>query len=183
MNNSAKFAIVEDVIGLAKGRYPATIDQIGLVSTGGIDPQTKERIYNASEQVKCVFTTPSGKQTHFFNTVGYTRQNELSEDLLESGDYEARGDAGYAVNKETGERVVHEGRTGQARTILGKFLGRVAKANGIKADKDGNVALANLQGAEIGIVVGPRKDNANINEFKFAVTLDQVAVESEEVFE
>ena len=71
-------------------------------------------------QLKTVFKTPDGKMfTEWYNTLGYMRFEELSPEDKKSGRFGTID--GFAIDKNTGKRMIDEDRTKAARGIFGKL--------------------------------------------------------------
>ena len=151
---------------LQEGDHVVTIKELSLDQ-----PRNSSDDYSdKTPQLKVQFRNDDGIFTAWYNLLGYKTFEELSEEEIASGKYEARGDNGVAVDVETNKRVVSPKKTASARSIVG----RLGTNSGIEAGSD--FTPAQLQGREVGIHI-ERNKQGNLR-VKSSMDADSVMVEA-----
>lgn len=129
--------------GLAVGDHVVTIESITAKES-----KEKDDWKDQTPQLEITFVTASGgKMKHWYNLVGFTKYEDLTDAQKKSKKFRAAGDEGYAVTIATGKRVISDENTEKALAIIGAL----ALHSGIS--KDAEVDTDELVGRTVGITV------------------------------
>jgi hypothetical protein len=147
-----------------------------LVELTDIKPttaKTHDDYKDAMPQFAIKFEDGNGKSiTLFANTYGVKRFTELSEKDQQSGKFVRGGDADYAIDVKTGQRVKDDSRTEKCMSILG------ALAHSCGTPKGEPVELGALVGSKLGIQV-EENDRGNLR-VAYTVPASQAQATAEE---
>lgn len=136
---------------LAEGKYPSEI--FGVTEKTAAESADWKDL---TPQLEITFRTlESGRQfKNWYNLLGYKKYSELTDKERQSNKFESRGDAGYAVDKKTGKRVVSAENTEKAMNILNTLAFNAGCDEGAEISEDDLVAR------HVGIQIGANEQGS-----------------------
>jgi hypothetical protein len=134
---------------LPEGDHLVTIESVSHT-----EASASELWNDRTPQLAVKYKNDDGVFTSWMNKRGYTKFTELTPAQQASGQFEPRGDDGYAVNIKTGNRVPNAERTASAMSIIGQLgTNALGLEDGVKFNG------ADLVGQEVGIHVKANERN------------------------